>query len=130
MRLISVEALAKLVQVKEKADDPETLKQIRQLLKPFEYTKIDRIIDVVFTTTTDVEAQASEDETALGSLQLGDHLKQDRTNRELISLKREQTVEAFAKMKGKELVRQSRTSFWSPDKEMRVCCAVSEKIHD
>jgi hypothetical protein len=55
VRLISVERLIKLVQIKEKSDDPGTIQQIRQLLQPFEYTKIDKIIDVIFTTPVDVE---------------------------------------------------------------------------
>jgi len=37
-------ALIKLVQIEEKSDDPSALNQIRQLLQPFEYTKIDKII--------------------------------------------------------------------------------------
>src|SRR5947207_15828466 len=57
MRLISIERLIKLVQIREKSDDPSTLNQIRQLLQPFEYTKIDKIIDVIFTTTVNVESQ-------------------------------------------------------------------------
>jgi len=60
MRLISIERLIKLVQIKEKSDDPSTITQIRQLLRPFEYTKIDRIIDVIFTTAADVEEQVVE----------------------------------------------------------------------
>src|SRR5438552_6857174 len=57
MRLISIERLIKLVQIKEKSDDSSTLNQIRQLLQPFEYTKIDKIIDVIFTTAVNVESQ-------------------------------------------------------------------------
>lgn len=61
MRMISVERLMKLVQIKEKSDDPGTVAQIRQLLHPFEYTKIDKIIDVIFTTAADVESQQEEE---------------------------------------------------------------------
>jgi hypothetical protein len=57
IRLISVERLLKLLQVSEKSEDPSTLRQIRQLLRPFEYTKIDRIIDVLFEAAADVETQ-------------------------------------------------------------------------
>jgi hypothetical protein len=59
MRLISIERLIKLVQIKEKSDDPATLTQIRQLLQPFEYTKIDRIIDVIFTAAADVHTSTN-----------------------------------------------------------------------
>jgi hypothetical protein len=127
MRLISVERLIKLVQIKEKSDDPATIHQIRQLLQPFEYTKIDKIIDVIFTTAVDVENQQGNEQEA--PVDQDDHEggKQIRTAPELLNAKRQQAVEAFAALKGKELVKQSRTLFWSPDKELRVCCAVSKR---
>ena len=127
MRLISVERLIKLVQIKEKSDDPATLTQIRQLLQPFEYTKIDRIIDVIFTTAADVEEQIVE-QAPVEDTDKGDEAsKQERTDPELLSAKRLEAVEALARLKGKELVRYSRTLFWSADKSLRVCCAVSKR---
>ena len=80
MRLISVERLIKLVQIKEKSDDPTTLTQIRQLLRPFEYTKIDRIIDVIFTTAVDVEEQIVEHPPVEESDKEHGTFKQDRTD--------------------------------------------------
>src|ERR1700730_5445992 len=53
--------------------------------------------------------------------------KQDRTDPELLSAKRLEAVEAFARAKGKELVRYSRTLFWGADKTFRVCCAASKR---
>lgn len=124
MRLISVEGLIKLVQIKEKSDDPGSLLQIRQLLQPFEYTKIDRIIDVIFATAADVEGQQTveQDESVYD-----DAHRQVRTEPELLNAKRQQAVDAFAALKNKELIKKSRTLYWSPDKELRVCCAVSKK---
>jgi hypothetical protein len=127
MRLISVERLIKLVQIKEKSDDPATIRQIRQLLQPFEYTKIDRIIDVIFATAVDVENQQGDEQEGPEDQVEHEVGKQVRTAPELLNAKRQQAVEAFAALKGKELVRQSRTLFWSPDKELRVCCAVSKR---
>jgi hypothetical protein len=131
MRLISIERLIKLVQIKEKSDDASTLNQIRQLLQPFEYTKIDKIIDVIFTTTANVESQQEiEQQAALPEGEDQDERdggKQVRTDPELLNAKRQQAVEAFALLKGKELVKRSKTLYWSPDKEFRVCCAVSKR---
>jgi len=124
MRLISVEGLIKLVQIKEKSDDPASLLQIRQLLQPFEYTKIDRIIDVIFSTAADVESQQATEQ----GLSAGDDShKQVRTEPELLNAKRQQAVDAFAALKGKELIKKNRTLYWTPDKQFRVCCAVSKK---
>jgi hypothetical protein len=130
MRLISIERLIKLVQIKDKSDDPSTLNQIRQLLQPFEYTKIDKIIDVIFTTTVNVESQQEIEHEAPVAQSEDEEPKehrQVRTDPELLNAKRQQVVDAFATTKGKELVRRSKTLFWSPDKELRVCCAVSKR---
>jgi hypothetical protein len=130
MRLISIERLIKLVQIKDKSDDPSTLNQIRQLLQPFEYTKIDKIIDVIFTTTANVESQQEIDQEAPlpEGIDEGEEAhRQVRTDPELLNAKRQQAVDAFAVLKGKELVRRSKTLFWSPDKTVRVCCAVSKR---
>ncbi len=131
MRLISVERLIKLVQIKEKSDDASTLNQIRQLLQPFEYTKIDKIIDVIFTATVNVESQQEIEQQvpiAAGEEQEEqDSGKQVRTDPELLNAKRQQAMDAFAVLKGKELVKRSKTLYWSPDKEFRVCCAVSKR---
>lgn len=130
MRLISVERLIKLVQIKEKSDDPSTLNQIRQLLQPFEYTKIDKIIDVIFTTTANVETQQEIEQQSPMPDEVQDSQdsgKQIRTDPDLLNAKRQEALDAFALLKGVELVKRSKTLFWSPDKDLRVCCAVSKR---
>jgi hypothetical protein len=107
MRLISIEGLVKLVQIKQKSDDSSTLHQIRQLLQPFEYTKIDRIIDVLFTATANVETQQEIEQatpTEEDALER-EPAKQIRTDPDLLNRKRQQVVDAFSRLKGKELVR-------------------------
>ena len=127
MRLISVESLIKLVQIKEKSDSPSTIRQIRQLLQPFEYTKIDRIIDVIFTTAADVEISQDAEQQAPPEEPGAEASKQERTDTELLNAKRDQAVTAFGLLKGKELVKRSRTLYATPDDELRVCCAVSKR---
>ena len=129
MRLISIDSLIRLVQIKEKSGDKGTVNQIRQLLQPFEYTRIDRIIDVIFTTTQDVENQqdlepAEHVETAEQAKEPG---RQIRTSLELLNGKRLAAIDAFSVMKDKALVKRSATLFSDPTKEVRVCCAVSKR---
>lgn len=129
MRLISIESLIRLVQIKEKSGDKGTVNQIRQLLQPFEYTRIDRIIDVIFTTTLDVENQQELEPVA--PTEMAEHTKepgrQIRTSLELLNGKRQAAVEAFSMLKGSALVKRSATLFSDPTKELRVCCAVSKR---
>jgi hypothetical protein len=62
IRLISAEALIKLVMLKENSDDPETGRKIRSVLTPVEYTRLDRLVDVMFTTATDIAPSIVETE--------------------------------------------------------------------
>jgi len=57
IRLISVDALLRLVALKEKLEDPQVVAKIRQILRPKEYTKVDQIIDLVFSTAEDVKKE-------------------------------------------------------------------------
>jgi len=125
IRLISVERLLKVLQVSEKSEDPSTLRQIRQLLRPFEYTKVDRIIDVLFEAAADVETQQQIEQAKPDDAQPEN--ASDSSNYADLEAKRRQTVEAFAALRSKELVKRSRTMFWSADKQFRVCCAVSKR---
>jgi hypothetical protein len=57
IRMISVDALLRLVRVKEELEDPKVVDKIRQILTPKEFTKVDEIIDLVFSTTEDVKKE-------------------------------------------------------------------------
>jgi hypothetical protein len=57
VRIISVDALLRLVRVKEELEDPQAVQKIRQILRPKEYTKVDQIIDLVFSAAEDVKQE-------------------------------------------------------------------------
>jgi len=55
IRLISIDALLKLMFIKEAAASPILIQQIEQVLLPFEYTRVDGIIDLVFAAQKEQE---------------------------------------------------------------------------
>ena len=55
IRLISVDALARLMSLKEEFEDPEIIRRISSILIPREFTKLDEIINLVFSTAEDVK---------------------------------------------------------------------------
>ncbi len=55
MRLISLDALLRLADVKEEIDDSSTSDKIDRVLRPMEYTRLDGIVDLLFATTQDIE---------------------------------------------------------------------------
>jgi hypothetical protein len=55
IRLVSVDSLLSLLSLREKLSDSRTMHQVSQVLRPMEYTRIDTLIDLMFTTARDVE---------------------------------------------------------------------------
>ena len=59
MRLVSVDALLWLLSIRERLDDESAVGRITNVLKPEEYTKVDRIIKLVFDTAREVAVTES-----------------------------------------------------------------------
>ena len=99
MRVVGVDSLLKLVRVKERSTQDQTINQIRELLRPFEYTRVDRILDVVFSAARD--AVQSDDEGTV-SLEPQDtvEIQQNRTPQEIIEDVRARAIEALNRSKG------------------------------
>jgi hypothetical protein len=55
LRLLGVDALFKLLSVRESIDDDQIEDQIQSVLVPQEFTRLDKIIDLVFATKEDTE---------------------------------------------------------------------------
>jgi hypothetical protein len=131
IRLISADALVKLVKLKESTDEEETVTKIRGLLKPFEYTRLDNIIDVMFTAAKDVEA-ATEIERGF---EINDHVKdsshrgsgQEHTAPEVLNEMRKRIVRAFGKEVGSDLIAKSRAMYHDVDDAIRICCSISKR---
>ena len=62
IRLISVDALFRLVKIKEELEDQNTIGRIRAILVPQEFTRVDGIIDLVFNATKEVKSEEIEEE--------------------------------------------------------------------
>jgi hypothetical protein len=128
IRLISADALAKLVQLKENSESPDTGRKIRSLLTPMEYTRLDAMVDVMFTAATDVEAAIVEDE---DEDEVGEDDKPKGvwqfTDSGLLDRKRGEIISALGRSIGANLIKKSRALFWDSDHEKRVACTISKR---
>jgi hypothetical protein len=118
------------MRVKEKSTEESTIRQIRELLRPFEYTRIDRIVDVVFDTAADVEQSsevaAGEDIAIVESRDIS-HRTSERTNPSDIDLMRDRIVSALQKKLGVVLVRRRRAMFEDIRGKNRACISISKR---
>lgn len=126
MRLISVDSLVHLVKLKESTEAAITGSKIRSVLIPLEYTRLDALIDVMFTTARDVES-AVDSEKQTGSDDLGERSNWEFTNPALMQEKRVLIINAFAKQHNVKLIRRSRALYWNAEHSFRTICTVSKR---
>jgi hypothetical protein len=126
IRLISVEALLKLAKLNEESNDPGTSQRIRTLLVPFEYTRLDSFIDIMFSTAADVNEAASE-----VALDAGEDVEVVADVAHTIDVvginaKRTQLLAAVSKRNELDLVKKTRAMYWDPVKNSRIVCSISK----
>jgi len=133
VRLISIDALARLVQMKEQSESIATSRKIRNLLTPMEYTRLDQMIDVMFTTATDVQSVAvSEAIEAVDELAVEQPDVKTRgvwkfTDSRLLDEARERIVASFSHRQNVSYIRKGRALYWDSSHTRRVYCAVSKR---
>jgi hypothetical protein len=124
-RIISVDALMKLVLLKERTEEAASSK-IYDLLTPFEYTRLDRLIDIAFTVAEDasspLEEESSEINESISSEQV---YAQQHTPASTIDEIRESILNQVSKEYG-PFVKESRALYFTPNKEARVVITVSK----
>lgn len=120
VRLISVEYLLRLLTVREDVEDPQTAERIRAVLVPEEFTRVDGIIDLVFSTTEDLQQEdpptpePNDEPTS----------EQERTPPARFH---KDCMQRIQRALDESLVRRSRATFSTPDDRLRVVCAVSKE---
>ena len=146
IRLISADALVKLVQLKENTEAADTGRKIRGLLTPMEYTRLDRMIDVMFTAAKDVEVGTAaiqvDDEAAeaayappvaSAALALPSATSAagkgtwQFTDKELVRAKREAILTAMGERTGARYIRKSPAQAWDASHQKRVACTLSKR---
>jgi hypothetical protein len=134
IRLISADALIKLVQLKENAEGPETGRKIRSLLVPHEYTRLDDMVDVMFSTAKDIEIATEamalvEEEQPADTGDSGEKRKGvwEFTDSRLLQAKRDEIIDALGRREETALIKRSRALYWSPDHDSRAAFTVSKR---
>jgi hypothetical protein len=123
IRLISVESLLRLITIKEELEDPSIAHKIRDILIPREFTRLDGIIDLVFSTTADVLHEEETVEEAEIDVE-----EQPVNKPKFTPVKfHEACVTRIEQHLGRSLLKRSRVVFSSPDGQTALVCAVSKE---
>ncbi len=124
IRLISVDALLRLMLLKEAVDDPQIIGRICNILIPREFTRLDDIIEIVFFTTEEAKQETELAEAATDEANLEPYERVGKAAPPVAF--HDACVERFSKQHNVVLVRRSRTSYTTPDNKIAVVCLVSK----
>lgn len=124
LRIISVEALIRLMRIKEEVEDPLIIQRIHSILVPREFTRVDEIAEILFSAAEDIkqERSPSADEDS----------KEVPANAGLKDAPvafHPACVERIQSYLGIALVKRTRAQYSTPDKKTCVNVSVS-KEHD
>ncbi len=120
IRILSVDALARLMRLKETVEDPAIIQRISNILIPREFTKLDEIINLVFSTAEDVK------EDKLPEI-ANDNPEPESLSRPAPSSFHEACVRRIEHVIGQPLLKQSKTTYSTAEDTFRVSCAISRE---
>jgi len=121
VRLLSVDALLKLVSIRESLTDTQTVQQIVELLKPMEYTRLDQLIKIMFSTSEDLQAEAPGEE------ELVEPASADQSERATPANFHDECIDHVSAHLGVSFVKEGRNRYTNPNKTIGISCAVSKE---
>lgn len=124
IRLLSTDSLLNLLSLKETLNDTKTIQQINELLKPREYTRIDKLIELIFLTSQDLKLEEPEESEV--SILVETKSKKDSETKFTPVNFHEECLNKIEENLRINFIRQSRISFTNRDKTIGLICAISK----
>lgn len=125
IRLLSTDSLIKLLSLKETLNDTKTFQQINELLKPREYTRIDKLIDLIFQTSKDLQLE-EEVESDVDEVPNEKKKRKTSESRTIPVNFHEQCLLKIQNKLGINLIKQSRNSYTNKENSLGLICAISK----
>jgi len=131
VRIISADALAKLVTLKESTEIASVAK-IHELLTPFEYTRLDKIIEIAFTVAEEASESAEERHVELETSSVAATSSSGKQRHSAVDVIEQVRSEIVATLSNQysPLVKKSRALYWSTDKSIRAAVTISKQYEN
>jgi hypothetical protein len=127
IRLISTDSLINLLSLKESLNDTRTIQQINELLKPREYTRIDKLIELIFETSKDLQLDELE-ETEIEATDEPKKKQKRKSSEERTTPVNfhDGCLKKIQIYLGITLIKQSRISYTNKENTIGLICAISK----
>ena len=126
MRIISIDALIKLMIVNSSTSSLEVTEKIHTILKPFEYIKVDKIVDVLFTVTEEKIVEEEIFEVTENQSNSFENSSRQNSN-EIIQKKRIESINRLSIHLGINLIKRRKTFYADQSGEILIAIAISKK---
>lgn len=130
MRIVGIDALIKLMEVNLTTSSKEVTEKIHTILKPIEYTRIDAIVDVIFTTAEDKEIEQEESvepEDFDSKITQKKGVTPQTTAKEIIEQKKQNAINVLGKNTDKVLIKRKFSLFSDQNDEVHAAVAISKR---
>jgi len=122
IRLLSSDSLIKLLSLKETLNDVKTIQQINEILKPYEYTKIDKLIDLIFLTSQDIQLNTEQN----NLFESDSDSQKDSKRQEPVSFN-DLCISKIQKYFNKTLKKETRAGFAGKNNDLGIINIISKK---
>jgi hypothetical protein len=128
MRIIGIDSLVKLMEINLTTESKETTEKIHTILKPIEYTRIDKIVDVIFDVKEDKEEiNVFSDYEIEEPKKDKNYTTPNVTEKEVIEFKKSNSIENLSNKLDTVLVRKKYSLYSDKDDLNHVVVAVSKR---
>jgi hypothetical protein len=121
VRLISVDALLRLMELKEAVEDPVIIRRIHDILIPREFTRLDEIVDILFSTAEDIKQEEEVPEA------VDEAPTVERKPKFTPVAFHDACVDRIEERLGRVLLKRTRATFSSADNSLALVCMVSKE---
>jgi hypothetical protein len=123
VRLISVDALIRLMTLKESLEEPQTIRRIHNILVPREFTRLDEIVEILFSATE----EAKQEEFPETEEEIEEGVEEEAEAKRSPKAFHAPCVARIEEHLDTTLLKRVRTGYSSPDGEVAITCAVSKE---
>ncbi len=124
IRVISVDALLRLLSIKEEVEDPTIIQRIHSILIPREFTRLDEIVNILFSATEDIK---QGEETEVEEVTTVD--KKSREPKFTPVAFHDACIARMRELLKVNLIKRTRTQYSNPEKTIMITCAISKEHH-
>jgi hypothetical protein len=127
IRIISSDSLINLLLLKENLNDARTIRQIHELLKPKEFTRIDSLIEIITQTAEDFAETAESIEYAEEHMESSGKSTHSRTQSASPAAFNAECIEIISRFLRMSLVRSRKVLYHNKEKSTGIVCIVSKQ---